>query len=178
MVNIERKLLSQIAINDNGCWIWCGRFTRDGYGKLTIAERTRAVHRVAYETWCGEIPVGFEIDHLCFVKACVNPAHLEAVTPEENRRRALVAGRFNLAPQQHASHCVHGHPVDEVNTYRHPDGHRQCRQCRNAWDRNTHRAVSCQSCGSALEYAGMGRRPLYCSRKCRRRAERNRQRGR
>ncbi len=76
-----------------GCWVWNGRLNDDGYGVLDLSWRrggpkSRSAHRLAYELFVGPIPDGLEIDHLCAVRRCVNPAHLEAVTHAENVRRA------------------------------------------------------------------------------------------
>jgi hypothetical protein len=81
-----------------GCWLWTSTVRRDsGYGQYVIEEwkkpdgtwtcRTARAHRVAYEIAVGPIPDGMTIDHLCKVKHCVNPQHMEVVTPEENARR-------------------------------------------------------------------------------------------
>ena len=59
-----------------------------GYGYLRHQGELHKAHRLAYEAWIGEIPQGLEIDHLCSVKACVKPIHLEAVTHAENIERA------------------------------------------------------------------------------------------
>lgn len=67
----------------------------------------------------GPIPEGMYLDHLCSVKRCVNPAHLEPVTSKENARRY-----FNSL-----STCVNGHPWTDENTYRRPTGRRDCRAC-------------------------------------------------
>lgn len=69
------------------CWIF---HTLDdkGYGKAHIEGRTCKAHRHYYEMHVGRIPEGLQIDHLCGIRACVNPAHLEPVTQEENMRRA------------------------------------------------------------------------------------------
>jgi hypothetical protein len=71
------------------CWIWLGAKISSGYGTIYFGGKVRIVlaHRVAFELEVGPIPDGLELDHLCFERACVNPAHLEPVTKQENLRR-------------------------------------------------------------------------------------------
>jgi HNH endonuclease len=99
------------------CWLWLASTDRDGYGRFG---RTLA-HRMAYELTVGPIPRELQIDHVCRVKRCVRPSHLEPVTSQENRRRFTVL----------ITHCPRGHPYDEENTYRHR-GYRFCRACNRA----------------------------------------------
>jgi hypothetical protein len=102
--------------NEGECWIWTGPLGTDGvYGKW----RKTTAHRAVYLEMVGEIEPGYEIDHLCRTPLCVNPEHLEAVTPEENRRRKYAA----------IVECINGHAYTESNTYRKPDGRRDCRAC-------------------------------------------------
>ena len=85
-------------------------------------------HRVSYEMAKGSIPPGLQLDHLCRTTLCVNPAHLEPVTPKENIRRgstAEVARRTQLSK----THCPQGHAYEGANLYLAPDGGRECRQC-------------------------------------------------
>lgn len=86
-----------------GCWLWDGEIDRDGYGHFWAGRRVMA-HRFSYEAYIGPIPEGMQIDHVkargCTSRSCINPAHLEAVTQLENRRRALVLN----------STCGSGHP--------------------------------------------------------------------
>lgn len=114
------------------CWIWNGNLSttghRAGYGRFLIGpQRYAPAHRYAYELVVGEIPDGLVIDHLCSVKSCVNPAHLEPVTRAENTRRAPKANALK-------THCPQGHPYDEANTYT-SGGGRLCRACRQIRNR-------------------------------------------
>jgi hypothetical protein len=106
------------------CWVWTGPLDSRGYGNMNIKGRGPIAHRHAYEFAVGPIPEGLEIDHLCRVRACVNPAHLEPVTSAENMRRAAdakFAARGNV--------CINGHEYTPDNTYVNPRGGRQCRIC-------------------------------------------------
>lgn len=72
-----------------GCWIWTGALTGAGYGQFGGGGKKSYTHRWAYQAHVGPIPDGLELDHLCRVRACCNPDHLEPVTHEENTRRAV-----------------------------------------------------------------------------------------
>lgn len=112
------------------CWEWSAGRDRHGYGRFYLAGRELLAHRWAYEDMVGEIPAELVIDHLCRNRGCVNPFHLEPVTPLENTRRS--------APAQ-KRFCSHGHEFTPENTYRKPSGQRQCKECRRAAVRR-HRA--------------------------------------
>lgn len=88
---IER-FIAQIEVQPDGCWIWQGRVnTTSPYGHCYVGHRDeRWAHRVAYRHIFGDIPPDLELDHLCNVPLCVNVFHLEAVTPQENKRRAAL----------------------------------------------------------------------------------------
>lgn len=109
------------------CWLWLGGRSRTGYGKfgLGTGKGWKLAHRTAYELAVGPIPEGRQLDHLCRVRHCVNPAHLEPVTRTENVRRGL-AGLWGRSK----THCPKGHEYTDGNTYRNPTtGARSCREC-------------------------------------------------
>jgi hypothetical protein len=118
------------------CWPWTAALTGDGYGRIrgTSGQRIMA-HRLAYELSVGPIPDGLTIDHLCRVRACCNPAHLEPVTNRENIRRGEGLAVLNAAK----THCPQGHPYDEANT-QWVGGMRKCRICNRAYDAERRRA--------------------------------------
>ena len=59
------------------CWLWLGSLDTAGYGQFRINRKLYLVHRLLYEATHGPIPAGLELDHLCRIRSCVNPAHLE-----------------------------------------------------------------------------------------------------
>lgn len=124
------RLLRRVEFSEAGCWEWLGAIRKDGYGAITVKNRSFLVHRVAYEEWMGPIPEGLVLDHLCRNRKCFNPAHLEPVTLVENLLRGV---RTNQCAK--VTHCKRGHPFDEENTLRWR-GQRLCRACRAVKYRN------------------------------------------
>ncbi len=104
-----------------GCWLWTASLCSDGYAKFGLGKKEDGIgigHRVAYEALVGRIPPGLHIDHLCRTRRCVNPAHLEPVTTQENTRR----GRDSRTA------CRAGHAYTERTIYMYR-GRRMCREC-------------------------------------------------
>ena len=126
MIDLEERIQSKIMPVGTGCWLWTGGLQR-GYGRFSFDGRCQRAHRVIYELLVGSISEDLEIDHLCRVKSCVNPAHLEAVTHQENIRRGMT-GKVNHWNSR-KTHCKRGHPLSGYNLYQRPTGQRVCREC-------------------------------------------------
>ena len=119
---------------NSGCWLWFGAWSqKTGYGFIQSGDgKLDLAHRVSYRMFVGEIPEGMQLDHLCRVRGCVNPAHLEAVSCKTNIRRGNT-GRVAAERQLSKTHCKYGHPYSEENTIitkgREGRGGRLCRTC-------------------------------------------------
>lgn len=115
------------------CHIWTGSIDQDGYGKISIKGVERRAHRIIYELEVGKIPKGLIINHLCRVRSCVNPKHLEATTHRIN----ILSGVAVSAINARKTHCSNGHEFTPENTrvytYKGRTG-RACRTCnRHYW---------------------------------------------
>jgi len=123
------RLQDKIFIEPNsGCWLWMGGWTSNGYGMFRDLELKHnvSIHRFVFEFFGGIIPKGLQLDHGCRTRCCCNPLHLEAVTGRINVLRGNTVPGRNIKK----THCIHGHPFDEENTYNRPDGGRYCKACR------------------------------------------------
>lgn len=116
-----------LVVSDDGCWLWQGTQQQKGYGMRwdTAGKRMVYLHRVNYEHFVAPIPDGHQIDHLCKKPPCCNPAHLDAVTPQENNRRS----GSRSAKQARQTHCKNGHPFAGDNLLITASGRRACRTC-------------------------------------------------
>lgn len=94
----KEYIASRVRLEDRGftspCWVWQRCLNEKGYAQAIVPEFGRVrIHRASYELYVGPIADGLTLDHLCFVRSCCNPAHLEAVTNHENNRRAAMHRR-------------------------------------------------------------------------------------
>jgi len=129
-----------MPIPECGCWIWEGYITMYGYPEIVrsgvnvgSAKATRRVHRIVYELLRGPIPDGLQLDHLCRVRCCVNPDHLEVVDSRTNTLRGVSIAAANARK----THCVRGHALSGDNLL--------------LWGRNKDRV--CKTCARAREQA-------------------------
>lgn len=109
------------------CILYHGRAKPTGYAQMLIGNKQEYVHRVAYRLAKGRIPKGYQVDHLCKTRSCINPDHLEAVTPQVNVSRAGNHYRDR-------THCQNGHILvgKHIRLYH---GYRYCRICRTAYNK-------------------------------------------
>src|SRR5438105_2573404 len=123
-VDVVERFWAKVEKTDT-CWLWTASTANGGYGAFVLNDVIVRAHRFAYELLVGPIPEGLQLDHLCRVRHCVNPAHLEPVTQQENIRRGERAT---------ATHCPNGHEYTPENTQirtgAHRPGTRVCLTCK------------------------------------------------
>lgn len=131
----DGNALPKFFVDSNGCWIWTRGGNTAGYvqWKERGEDRGRNIHVVFWEVFNGPVPDGLEVDHLCRVRRCVNPAHMEVVTHKVNTLR----GDNPTAINARKTHCKRGHKFTSENTDIQPINRgrylaRVCRKCRSA----------------------------------------------
>lgn len=110
---------TRYKVDKNGCWLWQGHIhPKTGYTVFCSLGKPELAHRYSYKTFNGPLIEGLVIDHLCRVRHCVNPKHLDQVTQTENMRRGIKWESLK-------THCPRGHQYDYLHKNK-----RKCKQCR------------------------------------------------
>lgn len=136
LTDLPLRIQAKITPNGvTGCWEWTGCRTSTGYGRAWNGHRADWAHRVLYRLVIGEIPSGLVLDHLCRVRHCVNPAHLEPVTDLVNTLRGINP-EVTRSRHRDKAFCKRGHPLFGSNMRIDARGHRNCRQCQAMYGRN------------------------------------------
>jgi hypothetical protein len=147
------------AFDMGPCWLWTASIvSTTGYGQFGVAKgSTATAHRWAWESVNGPVPQGLQLDHLCRVRACVRPDHLEPVTQREN----LLRGETVVARAAAATHCPAGHAYAGDNLRIRASGHRACVEC----DRRRSRESYAATHASRAEAENARARARYAARK-------------
>jgi hypothetical protein len=116
-----------VYVPETGCVVWVGGRNSKGYGQFRGGGKTTGAHKWIWEQHEGPVPDGYELDHLCRNRACVNLLHLEVVTHREN----VLRGETNAGINARKTHCIRGHEFTPENTYTYiGQGGREKRSCR------------------------------------------------
>ncbi len=119
---LPRHLRRNVEEGPGGCWLWKLSKSPDGYGWASLHDKTYQAHRLFYRLIAGDIPDGFVLDHLCRVRHCANPEHLEPVSPRENLARS------ELTTTGIGRTCTKGHLLSQYH------GQRRCLTCKAEYE--------------------------------------------
>lgn len=125
MIN-EGRIFGNVEVRGD-CLLYRGALTSDGYARVKMKGRKYPLHRLSYEHVIGRIPKAMQIDHVCRRRECVNPGHLEPVTPQEN----VLRGNTLAAKNAKKTRCANGHLYNRRNT----NDDRECSSCKKAYGR-------------------------------------------
>lgn len=126
--NFLDKFIRLTRIDENGCLIWVGHTTRDGYPRVTYKGRSRFVHRLGWTMARGPIPTGMVLCHSCDNPSCVNIDHLRVGTQNDNVQDMVSKGR-HYRIHKTLGVCRRGHAMTDENTYTKKCGYTYCRTC-------------------------------------------------
>lgn len=137
---LPERLFDKVDVTAT-CWLWTGSINNAGYGRISVNNRPKYAHRVMYELVVGPIPDGLHLDHLCRVRHCVNPDHLEPVTNRENTLgRGLGRAAIEHRERQRTGLCSKGHSLRLFGKLRDGGTKLYCGECARQYERARRRA--------------------------------------
>ena len=129
---LPERFWTKVQQDPSGCWLWTAQINGLGYGIFRWPRPGKSynarAHRLAYEVLVASIAEDLVCDHLCRVRHCVNPAHIEPVTSRVNNLR----GESPAAKGAQTTHCPQGHEYTPENTMLRRKRYglkRECHQC-------------------------------------------------
>jgi len=135
LIDVLERVCANSYVTEIGCWEWTAFKNARGYATITFANRPWIATRLIQCALVGEFYPQMDVCHECDNRGCVNPAHLWLGSDSANMQDAVRKGRQYLVAR---THCPHGHPFDEANTYR-------------SIDNRGHRHRACSTCGRARQ---------------------------
>lgn len=122
---VLERIQSKIKLNEvTGCWEWTSHIDPAGYARVSVESKSVYVHRLAWSATHNDAEPEV-IDHLCRVRHCVNPEHLENVSNRTN----IIRGMEPRAIAHRNGTCLKGHPASEIYRRKSTGGAVQCRAC-------------------------------------------------
>lgn len=117
----DARFRGHVEVSPGGCWLWTAALNHDGYAWFSVMGVACLGHRWSYERVHGRVPEGTELDHLCRVRRCVNPKHVEPVPHRVN----VLRGESFAADNAAKAACPSGHAYTRNPT----NGRRECKPC-------------------------------------------------
>ncbi len=130
--SFKERFMDRVSIEPvTDCWMWIGAVNNKGYGVFNPSSNSgnTLAHRWSYELYIGPITDGLQIDHVCNVRLCVNPEHLQLATARENQfaEHSNAQSKINKAK----THCPRGHELigDNIRWHGPDKTWRDCMRC-------------------------------------------------
>lgn len=130
---LEEQFWDNLEVEEeDGCWLWIGSKTPDGYGRFRVQGVDTLAGRYAYQKYIGEIPDKHRLFRKCEVRLCVNPEHMHPKTSFQQ----MEGSNSPAAQNSRRKACIHGHPFEGDNVRIDSQGRRRCVTCRKRIDAN------------------------------------------
>ena len=98
--SLRCRLLHYSFQNDKGCWVWYRGKDWDGYGIISINDKSDKAHRISYKTFVEDFPENLQVLHKCDNPSCINPDHLFLGSNKDNMHDKIKKGRDRVRGEQ------------------------------------------------------------------------------